>query len=54
MFFILLILKNFFINPTKHDFFVFENKNCFPKFNFQTQIFFLKTKKIILKNCFSK
>ena len=32
MFFVLLILKNFFINSIKHVFFfVFENKNYFPK-----------------------
>ena len=31
MFFVLLILKNFLINSTKHVFFVFENKNYFPK-----------------------
>ena len=42
MFFVLLVLKNFFINSTKHVFFFFENKNRFPKFNSQT-LFFLNT-----------
>ena len=52
MFLVLLVLNNFFINSTKHVFFVFENKNCFLEFSSQTQFFFLKTPKIVLKNCF--
>ena len=51
MFFVFLILENFFINSTKHIFFVFENKNIFQnsvlKHNF---FFFLKTQKIVLNN----
>ena len=40
MFFVLVILKNFFINSIKHVFFpIFENKNCFQEFNSQMQIF---------------
>ena len=57
MFFVLLILKSFFINSTKYVFFL-EQKlfsriqflNAIPKCNF----FFLKTQKTILKNCFSE
>ena len=42
MFFLLLILKNFFINSTKYVFLflrtktVFQNKNCFSEFSSQT------------------
>ena len=50
MFFVLLILKNFFINSTKYVFFFLRTKivfqNSIPKHNF----FFLKTQKIVLKN----
>ena len=53
MFFILLILKNFFINLTKHILFVFRTKTVFqnsvPKHNF---IFFENTKTYFLKTIF--
>ena len=35
-FFVLLVLKNIFINLTKHVFFFFKNKNFFLEFNSQT------------------
>ena len=50
MFFVLLILKNFFINSTKHVFLFLRTKTIFqnsvPKHNF----FLKKTQKTILKN----
>ena len=56
MFFVIFILKNFFINSTKHVFLFLRTKTVFqnsvPKHNF----FFLKHQKlflkIVLKNCF--
>ena len=51
MFFVLLILKNFFINSTKHVFFFLEQK-LFSRIQFPyTIFFFLKTQKTVLKNC---
>ena len=47
-----LFLKTFLLSQSNMFFFIFKNKNCFPKFRFQIQFFFLKTSKIILKNYF--
>ena len=52
MFFVLLILKNFFINSIKHVFFL--KQKLFSIIQFLNIIFFLKTKKIVLKNYFSE
>lgn len=49
MFFVLLVIKNFFINLTKHIYIFFYNKNYFLKFSFQTQFFFSPKN---IKNCF--
>ena len=49
MFFVLLVLKNFFINSIKH---VFENKNGFPKFSSQTQFFSSKSTKAYSQKLF--
>ena len=55
MFFVLLILKNFFINSIKHDFFFFENKIFFSRIQFPNTIFFiLKTHKTVFQNSFQK
>ena len=51
MFFVLLVLKNFFINSIKH---VFENKNGFPKFSSQTQFFSSKNTKNYFQKLFFK
>ena len=52
MSFVLLILKSFFINSTKHVFFL--EQKLFSKIQFPNTIFFLKTQKPILKNCSQK
>ena len=51
MFFVLLILKNFFINSIKHVFFL--EQKLFSRIQFLNTFFFLlKTQKTVLKNYF--
>ena len=50
LFFVLLVLKNFFINSTKHVFFL--RTKTFSRIQFSNIIFFFKTLKTILKNGF--
>ena len=46
--------KKTFLLTQSNMFFFKKNKICFPKFNSQTQLFFKKHKKIVIKNCFSE
>ena len=52
MFFVSLILKNFFINSTKHVFLFLRIKTVFHNSVSKHNFFFFKTQKTILRNYF--